>query len=87
MNRYFAIFNVKETWRGNSKMHSIKDGQFSMAGGNWHGLHTKKVKKKTDLVLLFPIAVHEGITSALTFLKTSAQNLSQYKLHGKITRR
>ena len=46
----------------------------------------KKVKKKTDLVLPFPIAVHEEISSALTFLKTSSQNLSQYKLHGKITR-
>lgn len=34
MNRYFAICNVKETWRGNSKLHSIKDGQSSMAGGN-----------------------------------------------------
>ena len=46
----------------------------------------KKDNKKTDLVLPFPIAVHEEITSALTFLKTSAQNLSQYKLRGKITR-
>ena len=34
MNRYFAIFNVKETWRGNSKLHSIKDGQSSIAGGD-----------------------------------------------------